>query len=995
MTHQKKIKPQKLENLKRKPLNALDARCLALKRVARNHAQNTVGQSVAKAAELHDQAILGLPSGSENMGDPIDIPGANGIQPDDVANDNSEVEVDMTTPSTPHTTEFVAEAYAHGLNSGFYAGRRQQEEQQWRNRFPAMFPVFLACQEKTSNWSDDATHVKDWKEPCNCSGSLRTFDVLDLMYRKQIQLKMCACSPNDQVRLIQAGYIGGTPVRPESVITIRLLRFFHIVWKHCTLRFLPFAEALNEFLDAGNPLFLTRDGNNIREWHRTLSSAIDAYRYMVVMSEDASSRSLNLTIKDELAGICPQCFGPGVSKLPLGEPDHIICMDGNFQHRRHLAASIENGGIISPSLFLPPEDVESLRQELSRTPRHGQGKVPWHDAEVDSCTARHTAADDVRGKSHWKGCDETGLMGMGCRHDQCLKFISIIQSGEKNIYPLALLNWLLRATEVKEEGGEVHGSLALLYDIGCTLQKGIVKRNQFPEARAKDRLKFATSLFHSFVHEWSCQLDYNPRLNDGWGLSDGEGMERIWSDFEPLVRPLRYSTKQHRLTALNFRAMHRNERGRVKSAARALQHLRQTQKIMSEARGTLKFLHRSHGHTEEYFKQQWERKKVIQSQTISQTSADYLEHVGELVNLEEKLVEAQDQLETLEKKKRSRRRRHGQRKKETSGLPNTLVLLEKAIERVTEKLGNVELCELTGTSDDRAKPLVKICVAKGKLLGAKVDVIEHRRRAGNARGTNVQKKMNHLRTLKNTQLKRKHAMYTRLAQAYNEQFAPLTLLATPSLQEVEAMDLSHTFLNFGGLIHSDEPWAVDVPTQQGIEAYISICRCTEELWRIAKEARQMMNWAVQYQGKIDRLRQDTDNSLSIVFLYMRSMVMINPQLTFSADIIPLWGTKEVISALISNLSQQACGIWLSWNRKIITLLHESEPYNVCETGPDEELQDKWRSMIRLSLLEREKMLRASTIVGQEEEIVEDGGNLGGEVDGDDDGLEDDVDEFYE
>ncbi|KAH9810876.1 hypothetical protein DFH28DRAFT_1085386 [Melampsora americana] len=449
-------------------------------------------------------------------------------------------------------------------------------------------------------------------------------------------------------------------------------------------------------------------------------------------------------------------------------------------------------------------------------------------------------------------------------------------------------------------------------------------------------------------------------------------MERIWSDFEPLVRPLRYSTKQHRLTALNFRAMHRNERGREKSGKQCRSAHSHEPKILSEARGTLKFLHRSHGHTEEYFKQQWERKKVIQSQTISQTSADYLEHVGELVNLEEKLVEAQDQLETLEKKKRSRRRRHGQRKKETSGLPNTLVLLEKAIERVTEKLGNVELCELTGTSDDRAKPLVKIRVAKGKLLGAKVDVIEHRRRAGNARGTNVQKKMNHLRTLKNTQLKQKHATYTQLAQAYNEQFAPLTLLATPSLQEVEAMDLSHTFLNFGGLIHSDEPWAVDVPTQQGIEAYISICCCTEELRRIAKEARQMMNWAVQYQGKIDRLRQDTDN-----------------------NIIPLWGTKEVISALISNLSQQACGIWLSWNRKIITLLHESEPYNVCETGPDEELQDKWRSMIRLSLLEREKMLRASTIVGQEEEIVEDGGNLGGEVDGDNDALEDDVDEFYE
>ncbi|KAH9809933.1 hypothetical protein DFH28DRAFT_903808, partial [Melampsora americana] len=86
--------------------------------------------------------------------------------------------------------------------------------------------------------------------------------------------------------------------------------------------------------------------------------------------------------------------------------------------------------------------------------------------------------NEVCGKSHWKGCNETGLMGMGCRHDQCLRFIGIIQSGKKgglyflNIYPLALLNWLLKSTEAQE--GVVHGLLGVLYDIGCALQKGIM-----------------------------------------------------------------------------------------------------------------------------------------------------------------------------------------------------------------------------------------------------------------------------------------------------------------------------------------------------------------------------------------------------------------------------------------------------------------------------------------------------------------------------------------
>ncbi|KAH9808289.1 hypothetical protein DFH28DRAFT_886570, partial [Melampsora americana] len=156
-------------------------------------------------------------------------------------------------------------------------------------------------------------------------------------------------------------------------------------------------------------------------WHRHLSSAVDAYRQMIVMAEEAIEKSLELTIKDKLAVICPPCFGPGVGRLPAGEPDHIVCLDGNFQHRRHLAASIEHGDILYPSLFLDIDGVDGFRTKMGQAP----------NAAEDPCAASHTAADDSRGKSHWKGCDETGLMGMGCRHDQCIKFISIVQSGEK------------------------------------------------------------------------------------------------------------------------------------------------------------------------------------------------------------------------------------------------------------------------------------------------------------------------------------------------------------------------------------------------------------------------------------------------------------------------------------------------------------------------------------------------------------------------------------
>ena len=67
-------------------------------------------------------------------------------------------------------------------------------------------------------------------------------------------------------------------------------------------------------------------------------------------------------------------------------------------------------------------------------------------------------------------------------------------------------------------------------------------------------ITFGTSVFHSFVHEWACQVRYNPRYNDWWGLSDGEGLERLWSFLSPLISSLRVSTRLHRLIAIQSRA---------------------------------------------------------------------------------------------------------------------------------------------------------------------------------------------------------------------------------------------------------------------------------------------------------------------------------------------------------------------------------------------------------------------------------------------------------
>ena len=56
---------------------------------------------------------------------------------------------------------------------------------------------------------------------------------------------------------------------------------------------------------------------------------------------------------------------------------------------------------------------------------------------------------------------------------------------------------------------------------------------------------------HAYGHQWSCQLVYNPRLQEGLGLTDGEGTERTWSRLRKVI-PLERTSAVHALSSLRF-----------------------------------------------------------------------------------------------------------------------------------------------------------------------------------------------------------------------------------------------------------------------------------------------------------------------------------------------------------------------------------------------------------------------------------------------------------
>lgn len=72
------------------------------------------------------------------------------------------------------------------------------------------------------------------------------------------------------------------------------------------------------------------------------------------------------------------------------------------------------------------------------------------------------------------------------------------------------------------------------------------------------RLAIGVAVFHAYAHDWLCQLRYHPRLIPGFGLSDGEGVERFWSALAALVRLNSEASKSLRLWNTHFRVDHVN-----------------------------------------------------------------------------------------------------------------------------------------------------------------------------------------------------------------------------------------------------------------------------------------------------------------------------------------------------------------------------------------------------------------------------------------------------
>ncbi|KZT56480.1 hypothetical protein CALCODRAFT_435717, partial [Calocera cornea HHB12733] len=255
---------------------------------------------------------------------------------------------------------------------------------------------------------------------------------------------------------------------------------------------------------------------------------------------------------------CPACFAQKTWGRPAdGGPDIIVCADGNRQLRR-FRGGVDITSVYEPEIFMTTDAVDAIGQEMTRlkTGRPADHSAARLSAEaLERCKRSFKVADEDAAIVNEHLFDPTGVVVLLCRHDIPLFACDITTPGEQQKYVVAMLLELMK--ELPNTA-----TIGLLYDIGCQLDHScrLVSRTAYGYlGDALPRVIMGCSVLHAYGHEWSCQVAYNPRRREGFGLSDGEGSERVWSRTRREIPILRRADKSCRVMALDRKFRHCGE----------------------------------------------------------------------------------------------------------------------------------------------------------------------------------------------------------------------------------------------------------------------------------------------------------------------------------------------------------------------------------------------------------------------------------------------------
>ncbi|KAF9515371.1 hypothetical protein BS47DRAFT_1262229, partial [Hydnum rufescens UP504] len=350
---------------------------------------------------------------------------------------------------------------------------------------------------------------------------------------------------------------------------------------------------------------------------------------------------------------CAACFGGGgfVNNIEsILRPDLIVCIDSHDGMEGASDPPIFSGNTI----FLSREFLQEWEAKVeticsAKGPNVGKKRphpstsladegdrcedglhVP--NSALQQCGDSFIAADENCIKASHTRFSNTGLMGLLCHHDHVLFLANMWTAGEKQFYALALIDVLMKEIPC-------HWQVGLLYDIACQLHCALIKWKYLDVWLP--RLRFATSVFHAYRHQWVCQLWYHPRKAQIWGLSDGEGCERLWACLRKLIPVLRVTGYHRRLFILDLQIEQRDSEETLSLCKRLRDRINKTQARLGLAKAEFDTL----GYSQEYLRGQFEQQQAYQSRPIQKQSKN------KGVVIVNRIIQLTNEVETLKDQK--------------------------------------------------------------------------------------------------------------------------------------------------------------------------------------------------------------------------------------------------------------------------------------------------------------------------------------------------------
>ncbi|KAJ7830387.1 hypothetical protein B0H13DRAFT_1735125 [Mycena leptocephala] len=258
---------------------------------------------------------------------------------------------------------------------------------------------------------------------------------------------------------------------------------------------------------------------------------------------------------------CPACFGLQTWGRPLQEGGDVqLGGDGCFSYR-HLK-SAGNGPIsYTPDYFIPKEKMNEVKARIdaARSKPPAKVKPAMPQEALNACESSWEAANEKKKKADPQRYDASGIFALTCRHSQVLFLCNIDTPGEQQQFIIACL-------EVIKDYLPPRATILQTYDVGCLTDHSC---NLFAllSPGLRERVSFAINAMHAYGHQWVCQLIYNPRMRRSCGLTDGEGVERLWSRIRKLIPITRNQWNSRRIWMIDLYMSFINAEGRTNLGA--------------------------------------------------------------------------------------------------------------------------------------------------------------------------------------------------------------------------------------------------------------------------------------------------------------------------------------------------------------------------------------------------------------------------------------------